>query len=509
MPWLEWHKRDDDLKATAKTPYRLLQPIQSLSYGDEDVPNMLIQGDNLEALKALLPYYAGQVKCIFIDPPYNTESAVSVHYDDNIEHSQWLSILYPRLVMLRELLAEEGSIWTTLDDHEAHYFKVIADEVFGRKNFITEIAWQKAFAKKNKAIISGSHDHLFVYAKRKASWKRNLVVRTPANIKSYKNVDNDPRGLWTSVAYSVPTEDAEKRAPYRYDIELPGGGEIGPPAGRHWNGLPERTEELRSDNRLWFGKDGKRRPREKAFLSESLEGVVPDTWWDHKFAGSNQDAKKELLELFPGEEPFATPKPEKLIRMIIEIASNQGDLVLDSFLGSGTTAAVAHKLARRWIGIEVGEHARTHCRPRLVKVIDGEQGGVSRDVNWHGGGGFRFYQLGPKVFDDKGRINPDIKFEHLAAHIWFAETGVARSTRAMKSPLLGVHNGKAYYLLYNGILGDTTLAGGNMLSMKVVAGLPKHDGPMVIYGEGTNMTNDRLRSLGIKFKKTPNDIQAR
>jgi Adenine specific DNA methylase Mod len=509
MPWLEWHNRNDDLKATAKTPYRLLQPIQSLSHGDEDAPNMLIQGDNLEALKALLPYYAGQVKCIFIDPPYNTKSAVSIHYDDNIEHAQWLSILYPRLVLLRELLAEDGSIWTTLDDHEAHYFKVIADEVFGRKNFIVEIAWQKAFAKKNKAIISGSHDHLFVYAKKKENWKRNLVVRTPANIKSYKNPDNDPRGVWTSVAYSVPTEDAEKRAQYRYDIDLPAGGKIGPPAGRHWNGLPDRTDSLRNDNRLWFGKDGKRRPREKVFLSESLEGVVPDTWWDHKFAGSNQDAKKELLALFPGEEPFATPKPEKLIRRIIEIASNKGDLVLDSFLGSGTTAAVAHKLERRWIGIEVGEHARTHCQPRLVKVIDGEQGGISVEVDWQGGGGFRFYQLGPKVFDDQGRINPEIKFEHLAAHIWFAETGTARSTRAMKSPLLGVHNGTAYYLLYNGILGDKTLTGGNMLTMKVLAGLPKHDGPMVIYGEGTNMTNDRLRSLGIKFKKTPNDIRAR
>lgn len=215
------------------------------------------------------------------------------------------------------------------------------------------------------------------------------------------------------------------------------------------------------------------------------------------------------MTLFGGNDSFGTPKPERLIQRILHIATNPGDLVLDSFLGSGTTAAVAHKMGRRWIGIEMGEHARTHCQPRLAKVIDGEQGGISESVGWQGGGGFRFYQLGPKVFDDQGRINPEIKFEHLAAHVWFAETGTARSTRAMKSPLLGVHNGTAYYLLYNGILGDKTLSGGNMLTMKVLAGLPKHDGPMVIYGEGTNMTNDRLRSLGIKFKKTPNDIRAR
>lgn len=197
------------------------------------------------------------------------------------------------------------------------------------------------------------------------------------------------------------------------------------------------------------------------------------------------------------------------MQRIIRLATNKGDLVLDSFLGSGTTAAVAHKMGRRWIGIEMGEHARTHCQPRLAKVVNGEQGGISQAVGWQGGGGFRFYQLGPKVFDEQGRINPEIKFEHLAAHIWFAETGTARSTRAMKSPLLGVHKGTAYYLLYNGILGDQTLSGGNMLTMKLLASLPRQEGPMVVYGEGTNLSDERLRSLGIRFKKTPNDIRAR
>lgn len=505
MPWLEWHKRDDDLKATAKTPYRLLQPVQSLSHGDEDAPNMLIQGDNLEALKALLPYYAGQVKCIFIDPPYNTKSAFE-HYDDNLEHAQWLSMMYPRMVLLRELLAEDGSIWITLDDNEAHYFKVMCDEVLGRRNFVANVIWRKNYSPKSSARhFSVDHDNLLVYAKNSDNWVPNLMPRTAEQDKAYKNPDNDPRGVWK-------TSDLSARNSYSlgiYPVETPSGRTIpGPPAGRYWSISKAKLAELDADNRIWWGKDGSSAPSLKRFLTDVKQGRVPQTYWHYDEAGHTQDAKKEIVALF-GDDVFGTPKPEKLMKLILEVGSSPGDLVLDSFLGSGTTAAVAHKMDRRWIGIEMGEHARTHCQPRLMKVIDGEQGGISEAIGWQGGGGFRFYQLGPKVFDDQGRINPEIKFEHLAAHIWFAETGTARSTRAMKSPLLGVHNGTAYYLLYNGILGDKTLAGGNMLTMKVLAGLPKHDGPMVIYGEGTNMTNDRLRSLGIKFKKTPNDIRAR
>lgn len=505
MPWLEWHNRNDDLKAAAKTPYRLLQPIQALSSGDEDTPNMLIQGDNLEALKALLPYYAGQVKCIFIDPPYNTKSAFE-HYNDNLEHAQWLSMMYPRMVLLRELLAEDGSIWITLDDNEAHYFKVMCDEIFGRGNFIANVLWQKVFSPKNSARhFSVDHDHLFVYAKDAETWRPNHLERSAKQAATYKNPDDDPRGPWTSG-------DLSARNFYgagTYPITAPSGRTIsGPPNGMYWRVSREKFEEMDKDGRIWWGASGNNTPRIKRFLSEVKQGVVPQTLWMNSDVGNTQEAKKEVVALF-GSENFMTPKPERLMARVIEIATQPGDLVLDSFLGSGTTAAVAHKTARRWIGIEMGEQARTHCQPRLAKVIDGEQGGVSRVLGWQGGGGFRFYQLGPKVFDDLGRINPEIKFEHLAAHIWFAETGTVRSTRAMKSPLLGVHNGTAYYLLYNGILGDKTLSGGNMLTMKVLAGLPKHDGPMVIYGEGTNMTNDRLRSLGIKFRKTPNDIRAR
>ncbi len=508
MPWLEWHNRDKDLKATAKTPYRLLQPIQSLSHGGVDAPNMLIQGDNLQALKALLPYYAGQVKCIFIDPPYNTKSAFE-HYDDNLEHAQWLAMMYPRMVLLRELLAEDGSIWITLDDNEAHYFKVMCDGIFGRKNFVSSFAWEKDQGRRGDTDISSAHDHVLAYAKNREIWRkiRNLLPRTDGQNARYKNPDNDPRGPWLQGDNGTAKSGSDGA---RFGITLPSGRVVTPPKGNYWRFSQENFNKAQEEGRVWFGRKGNSMPVIKRYLTEVQQGVVPRTWWSAAEAGTNQSAKRDhLRKLLPDIEPFATPKPEQLLSLILQISTNKGDLVLDSFLGSGTTAAVAHKMGRRWIGIEMGDHARTHCQPRLVKVIDGEQGGISESVGWQGGGGFRFYQLGPKVFDDQGRINPEIRFEHLAAHIWFAETGTARSTRALKSPLLGVHNGTAYYLLYNGILGDKTPSGGNMLTLKVLAGLPQHAGPMVIYGEGTNLTPDRLRSLGITFKKTPNDIRAR
>lgn len=386
---------------------------------DNDIfDNQLIFGDNLLALKALEAEYAGKVKCVFIDPPYNTGSAFT-HYEDGVEHSIWLSLMRDRLEIIRRLLSEDGSLWITIDDNEAHYLKVLCDEVFGRPNFVISIAWQKVFAKKNKALVSGSHDHVLVIARNIDKWQRNLLPRDGAALSAFKNLDNDSRGLWQSVAFSVQSEDAEKRMQYRYPIRLPSGREVMPPSGRHWNGLPNRTEELRADNRLWFGKDGDSPPRIKVFLSEVQEGIVPDTWWPHEAAGSNQDSKKEMLELFPGIEPFSTPKPEKLLYRILTIATNPGDLVLDSFAGSGTTGAVAHKMGRRWIMVELEETCHSYIIPRLQKVIDGaDKGGISEAVNWQGGGGFRYYKLAPSLLrqDAYGQwvINKEYNAEMLA-----------------------------------------------------------------------------------------------
>lgn len=248
----------------------------------------------------------------------------------------------------------------------------------------------------------------------------------------------------------------------------------------------------------------------KRYLTEVQQGVVPRTWWAASDAGTNQSAKRDhLRKLLPNIEPFATPKPEQLLHLVLQINTNPADLVLDSFLGSGTTAAVAHKMGRRWIGIEMGEHARTHCRPRLEKVVDGEQGGISKAVDWRGGGGFRFYKLGMPVFDEQGHIREGIRFEQLAAHVWFAETGVARSSRARKEAFLGAHNGTGYYLLFNGILGDDSKLVGNVLTRRLLRSLPKFDGPKVIYGDACELSPEQCLELEVTFRQIPYDIKAR
>lgn len=368
---------------------------------DNDVfDNRLIFGDNLLALKALEQDFSGKIRCVFIDPPYNTGSAFE-HFEDGVEHSIWLSMMRDRLEIIRRLLSPDGSLWITIDDNEAHYLKVLCDEVFGRPNFVVSIAWQKSFAKKNKAQVSGSHDHILVISRDITQLRRNLLPRESSS--QFKNPDKDPRGDWQSVAYHVKSEDSEKRKAYRYPITIPSGREVLPPTGRHWNGLPDRTNSLRADNRLWFGEDGDSLPRIKVFLSEVQEGIVPDTWWTHEEVGSNQDSKKEMLELFPGVEPFSTPKPERLLMRILTIASNPGDYVLDSFAGSGTTGAVAHKMGRRWIMVELGDQCNSLIVPRMKKVIEGsDTGGVTPALKWKGGGGFRYYRLAPSLLAKDG-----------------------------------------------------------------------------------------------------------
>ena len=503
MPTLHWLTRETDLKASGLAPYRLLDHVET--YGDAHTENMLIQGDNLDALKALLPYYAGKVKCIYIDPPYNTKSAFE-HYDDNMEHTKWLSMMYPRMELLRELLSEDGSIWISIDDNEAHYLKVVMDEVFGRKNFITNVIWRKNYAPKSSAKhFSEDHDHILVYAKHADVWIPNLAPRKDSQDKIYKNPDKDPRGLWRP-------DNLSARNPYSlgvYEIQCPSGRIIsGPPAGRYWAISNEKLKSLDQDNRIWWGKAGNNVPSLKRFLSEVKQGRVPQTLWSYEDVGHTQDAKKETVILF-GQDVFGTPKPERLIQRVLHIATNPGDLVLDSFLGSGTTAAVAHKMGRQYIGIEIGEHATTHCIPRLQKVIEGEQGGISKAENWQGGGGFRFYRLGEPIFDDNGQIRSDIRFPQLAAHIWFSETKTPWQAPAPASPLLDVHEDTACYLLYNGILKDKSVNGGNVLTSKVLASLPAHDGPKVIYGERCLFSPARLQQLNITFKHTPYDIKGR
>jgi adenine-specific DNA-methyltransferase len=502
MPILNWLTRDKDIHTAARAQFRLLEELPKYSHGEGDTGNMLIQGDNLEALKALLPYYAGKVKCIFIDPPYNTRSAFE-HYDDNLEHTQWLAMMYPRLEALRGLLAEDGSIWVTIDENEAHYLKVIMDEIFGRKNFIAEVIWQKRTSRENRAAIGSSHDTLLVYARMEATkWKKYRNLLAP-NDKGYANPDRDPRGPWRSIPFSAQGF----RPNQMYTIVSDAGIPHKPPKGRCWGATEPEFIKLRAAGRVYFPKQGKGKPRIKAYPDED-DGLVPMSLWLAADAGTTEEAKKEILALFDEDAPFGTPKPERLMRQVISVASNEQDVVLDSFLGSGTTAAVAHKMGRRYIGIEMGEHAITHCAPRLQKVIAGEQGGVSEAVGWRGGGGFRFYRLGLPVFDQNGHVSPGIRFGGLAAHLWFVSTGIPYKGRAA-SPLLGVYDGVAYYLLYNGILGDKNINGGNVLTGRILSALPKHLGEKVVFGEGCRLSAERLRAERISFRQIPYEIKAR
>ena len=503
MPFLDWVNKNQAQEASREVPYHLLK--QEAVYGDS-AENLLIHGDNLLALKALIPFYAGRVKCIFIDPPYNTQSAFA-HYDDKLEHSQWLSMMYPRLVLLRDLLAEDGSIWVTIDDNEAHYLKALMDEVFGRNNFVSNVVWQKKFSPQNDAKwLSDNHDHVLVYARNKKVWYPNLLPRTEVMDSRFKNPDNDPRGLWTSSDMTVKTYSAN----YDYPIQTPSGTVVTPTKGRCWFTSSEKMQELIADKRVWFGAAGKNIPRVKKFLSEVKEGLTSLTVWLHDEVGHNQDAKKEIQK-FNDTDVFDTPKPEKLLRKILTLATKPNDIVLDSFLGSGTTTAVAHKMGRRYIGIEMGNHARTHCIPRLQKVIEGEQGGISKAVNWQGGGGIRFCTLGEAAFDEHGRINSAVRFATLAAYVWHFETGEP-GQQTFNQPLLGIHNDTAYYLLYNGILGDRRPASGNVLTHAVLQAIHDifpHVGHKVIYGETTRLGAARLAAENITFKQIPYDVKMR
>lgn len=410
---------------------RILIEDPQLSYhaearreGDQ-FDNMLIHGDNLLALKALEtdPNVRGKVKCIYIDPPYNTGSAFK-HYDDGIEHSLWLSLIRERIVILRELLSLNGTFWVSADDNEAHYLKVVCDEIFGRSNFVANAVWQKRYAPSNDALwFSDNHDHILVYAKSKSDWRPNFLARTDEQNQLYKNLDNDARGPWMSDNYTC-AKSAEERPNLYYPITNPNTGEvILPSKTRVWAFEPETHQRHIAEGRIYWGKSGKNStPRLKKYLAELRRpGTVPQTIWPYSEVGHTQDAKREAKALFP-LDPFPTPKPEKLISRILEIATNSGDLVLDSFAGSGTTGAVAHKMGRRWIMVELGEHAKTHIVPRMHKVIDGtDKGGVTEGLNWQGGGGYRFFKLAPSLLqkDKWGNlvINKDYQPEMLAEAI--------------------------------------------------------------------------------------------
>jgi len=372
--------------------------------------NLLIRGDALNALTSLgsLPEFAaelvGKVRLAYLDPPFNTQQSF-LHYDDNLEHSVWLTMMRDRLVQIKKLLAPDGSIWVHCDDYEHAQLRVVMDEVFGRNNFVATVVWQRQASQSNMAVFSTSHDYIVVFAKERPVFAemRNRLPRTDAQDAIYSNPDDDPRGPWTSGP-------VQARNPYSlgtYAVTTPSGRVIsGPPAGTYWRISREKLAELDTDNRIWWGTRGSGVPRVKRFLSEAQD-VVPKTWWSYEETGTTDEGKRESKVLAAGGDPFATPKPERLLARIIQIATNPGDLVLDCFLGSGTTAAVAHKMHRRWVGVErSAETLDVFAVPRMMGVVAGtDPGGITESAAWEGGGGFRVLDVAESMFaEDEGAV---------------------------------------------------------------------------------------------------------
>jgi adenine specific DNA methylase Mod len=428
--------------------------------------------------------------------------------EDLSRHDKWLCMMYPRLRLLKEFLREDGILWISIDDHEAHGLKILCDEVFGRINFLATIIWHKKHTRSNDArYFSDNHDFILSYAKNKSICKIKLLDRTNESDSNYSNIDNDPRGEWASGPCHAKTPNPKDI----YEIVTPSGRIIMPPRGTSWRFSKEKFQNLVSENRIYFGPRGNNIPRYKRFKSDVQNGLVPTTIWFREEVGDNQDAKTEVKSI-NSDDVFSTPKPEMLIGRIIHISTNPDDLVLDSFAGSGTTGAVAHKMGRQHISVEMGDHAVTHIVPRYQKVISGDdQGGISESVGWQGGEGFRYCTLGETLFDADGNIADAVSFSDLAAHVFFCETGAPIQKRAVStSPFIGTFQGRAIYLLYaKDSAGVASVKKGNVLDGKTLDALPKaKDGNThrVIYAEGCTLSESRLRKEGVTFKHIPYQI---
>lgn len=371
---------------------RLLKRVAKWSAGNSKTGNALIHGDNLKALSLLAQTYPSSVKCAYLDPPYNNGESYQ-HYFDSMGHEEWLQSVTARLAQIKALLREDGSVWISIDDSELHYLKVAADGVFGRANFVGTIIWERRTTRENRKVLSRNHEYLLVYAKKIDVWvkQRNSLPLTDDVRGRYKNPDSDPRGPWQSVSANV--QEGHATPQQYYGIRGPNGKVHHPPKGRCWVYTEQKMLKEITANNVWFGKDGNSVPRLKQFLSNRKTGITPETLWRAEDVGTTSTAKKHLLDIFQETSLFDTPKPEQLIQRVLAIASNPGDIVLDPYLGSGTTSAVAHKMNRIYWGIEKGEHIKTHCVERLKQVIAGEQGGISESLGWKGGGCFAFFRV--------------------------------------------------------------------------------------------------------------------
>ncbi len=490
-------------------------------------------GHLIRSLHALLPYYAGQVKCIYIDPPYNTGNE-GWAYNDNVNsplirewlgktvgkeaedlsrHDKWLCMMYPRLALLKRFLREDGSIWISMDDSEIGLLRALMDELFGRDRFVACNVWQKRYSRENREAIGDVHEYLLVYAVNPERFKetRNRIPLTTEQAKIYKNPTDDPRGRWRGI----PMTAQGWRPNQMYEVISPAGVAHRPPEGRCWSMIEPEFKKLLAEGRIYFGKDNKSQPSVVRYLDE-VDGFVPWTWWPYEEVGHTDEARKEIQGLFNTQTAFDTPKPTRLLERVLQIATRPGDLVLDSFAGSGTTGhailnlnqGVPDQPLRRFILVEMeSKIARDVTAERVRRVAEGythARGGDMASV----GGTFRFCELGEPLFDERGQIKASVRFAELARHVYFTETGEPLPReRVPSSAFLGECRGVGIYLLFNGILGDKRANGGNVLTRSIVAQLPKFDGQKVIYCAGCLLGRDRLQAERIIVRQTPYEIK--
>ncbi len=506
MPTLDWIGKQAVVGHHRRVPSRLLHCDRALSAGDPDAGNLLVQGDNLEALKALLPYYAGQVKCIYIDPPYNTGNEGWV-YNDNVNspeirrwlgevvgkeaedlsrHDKWLCMMYPRLRLLKEFLSEDGILCISLDDTELGRLRLVMDEIFGVNCFIGSIAWNtRNTDNRVKTQLSPDHEYILVYGKRSDAAILGRVIE-----RDYKNPDNDPRGPYVTDPLTGKATRSERPNLHAYSMEQPGTKNVWhPDPAKGWITDEAGYRQLLAANRIWWPPNPKTgKPRKKRFLSETKERMPASSWWPEFRAQSGAKQVGDIL----GERVFAFPKPIDVVTKIIDHSAPPTCFVLDSFAGTGTSGhAVLAKNAedgghRRFILVEIDEQvASSVTAPRLRAAIEGygETPGL--------GSGFRFCRLGKPLFDEHGSIAEEVSFTDLAAHVFFTETGSPIPKRARKdNPLVGSFDGRAIYLLYNGVLGDRRPESGNVLTHAVAQELPPHPdgaGPRIVFGEACRL----------------------
>ncbi len=530
MPTLHWIGKDKVINHHREVPYKVLEHGYGFhaDKGKTKQPtgrgNMVIHGDNLEALKSLLPQYEGKVKCIYIDPPYNTGNEGWV-YNDNVNdprikkwlgdvvgkegedlsrHDKWLCMMYPRLVLLHKLLAEDGTIFVSIDDNAYALLKTVFDEIFGVGNFVGNIVWQKRTSPDARLNLGPAHDYVLVFAKQKARMRLNLVPVSDARASAYKNPDNDPRGLWASVDITGQTGHATPSQ--FYTITSPSGRTMEPPAGRCWAMAEATFMKLNHDNRIWFGMDGTARPRLKKFLSES-EGTTTWTWWPNTEVGHNQEAAKELADILGSVGQFDTPKPSRLISRILQLATDKEALILDSYAGSGTTAHAVLNLNkqdggdRKFILIEMMDYAETITAERVKRVMQGYGEGKNKTEGT--GGAFDYYTLGAPLFNGREQLNEEVGVERIREYIWYSETRSALPTAIGKPTTanyyLGTHERTAFYFVYE--KDELTTLDHDLLSTITVKGERT-----VIYADNCLLPKKFLEQHGIVFKKIPRDI---